>query len=129
MVKAMKLTKSELEIMNVLWKANRPLSRGDILELSAEKTWKDNSIHILLNGMLKKEAIKEDGFTRSGKVWGRLYAPNITIDDYYGENVFSKSGTDSVPLLFSALIKRSDITPEVLHELRAMLDEREKELE
>ncbi len=125
----MKLTKSELEIMDVLWKAKRPLSRGDILDLSTEKTWKDNSIHILLNGMLKKEAIKEAGFARSGKVWGRLYAPNITIDEYYGENVFSKNGSDSVPLLFSALLKRSDITPELLHELRAMLDEREKELE
>lgn len=30
----MKLTRSELEIMNVLWKAQRPLSRSDILNLS-----------------------------------------------------------------------------------------------
>ena len=34
----MKLTKSELEIMNVLWKAQRPLSRSDILNLSEDKT-------------------------------------------------------------------------------------------
>ena len=66
----MKLTKSELEIMNVLWKAERPLSRADILNLSEDKTWKENSIHILLNGMLKKGAIREDGFARSGKVCG-----------------------------------------------------------
>lgn len=124
----MKLTKSELEIMNVLWRADRPLTRSDILSLSDDKTWKDNSIHILLNGMLKKEAIREDGFTRSGKVWGRLYAANISIDDYYAENVFSKSAPEAVPLLFSALIKRDDITPELIGELRAMLDEREKEL-
>ena len=30
----MELTKSELEIMNVLWEAGRPLTRGEILELS-----------------------------------------------------------------------------------------------
>ena len=53
----MKLTKSELEVMNVLWKAERPLSRSEIIEQSTDKTWKDNSIHILLNGMLKKEAM------------------------------------------------------------------------
>lgn len=124
----MKLTKSELEIMDVLWKAERPLSRSDILSSAQNKTWKDNSIHILLNSMLKKEAIVEAGFTRSGKVWGRLYAPNITIDEYYNENVFSNAEVGAVPLFFSAMLNRPDITPEVLQELRAMLDEREKEL-
>ena len=39
----MKLTKSELEIMNVLWNAERPLTRSDILNLSSGKSWKDNS--------------------------------------------------------------------------------------
>lgn len=124
----MKLTKCEMEIMNVLWKENRPLSRGDILALSVDKTWKDNSIHILLNGMLRKGAIKEDGFARSGKVWGRLYAPNITMDAYYAENVFSKSEQSAVPQLFSALLQRPDVSPELIAELRAMLDKREKEI-
>ena len=30
----MKLTKSELEVMNVLWKAERPLSRADMAFLN-----------------------------------------------------------------------------------------------
>ena len=38
----MELTKSELEIMNVIWEAGRPLTRGEILELSVDKNWKDN---------------------------------------------------------------------------------------
>lgn len=124
----MRLTKSELEIMNVLWKAGRPLSRSDILDLSVDKTWKDNSIHIILNGMLKKEAIKEDGFARCGKVWGRLYAPNITVDEYYAENVFSKSDTKSLPLLFSALINSEEVTPQLLDELEETLQKRKQEL-
>lgn len=124
----MKLTKSELEIMNVLWRAERPLSRGDILALSTDKTWKDNSIHILLNGMLKKEAIKEDGFARSGKVWGRLYAPNVSIDEYYNENLFSKTSNKELPLLFSAMVNRDDITTELIDELDAILQKRRQEL-
>lgn len=124
----MKLTKSELEIMNVLWRAERPLSRGDILALSTDKTWKDNSIHILLNGMLKKEAIKEDGFARSGKVWGRLYAPNVSIDEYYNENLFSKTSNKEFPLLFSAMVNRDDITTELIDELDAILQKRRQEL-
>lgn len=124
----MKLTKSELEIMNVLWKAERPLSRGDILALSTDKTWKDNSIHILLNGMLKKEAIQEAGFARSGKVWGRLYAPNVTIDEYYNENLFSQTSKKEFPLLFSAMVNRDDITPELIDELEEILQKRRQEL-
>jgi len=124
----MKLTKSELEIMNVLWNAERPLTRSDILSLSEGKSWKDNSIHILLNGLLKKEAIREDGFARSGKVWGRLYAPNISIDEYYEENVFSQSNLETVPRLFSALLNRSDLTPEILEQMRGILDEKAAKL-
>ena len=49
---AVELTKSEMQIMDVLWEAAAPLSRADLLERSEEKTWKDSSVHILLNGML-----------------------------------------------------------------------------
>ena len=58
----MRLTKSELEIMEVLWAADEPLCRADIIARSQDKTWKDSSVHILLNSMLKKEAIQEAGF-------------------------------------------------------------------
>jgi predicted transcriptional regulator len=124
----MELTKSELEIMNVLWRADRPLSRSDILALSTEKSWKDNSIHILLNGMLKKEAIVEAGFTRSGKVWGRLYAPNVSIDEYYNENLFSQTSQKEFPLLFSAMVNREDITTDMIDELESILQKRRQEL-
>ena len=90
----MELTKSELEVMNVLWQANRPLSRSEILTLSTSKTWKDSSIHILLNGLLNKNAIKEAGYVRSGKTFGRLYAANISCQEYYAKNVFAGSSKE-----------------------------------
>ena len=55
------LTKSEMEIMDVLWGSDKPLSRADLLARSEEKTWKDSSVHILLNGLLQKGAIEEIG--------------------------------------------------------------------
>ena len=124
----MYLTKNEIEIMDVLWRENRALSRGEILSLSTEKTWMDSSVHILLNSMLKKGAIREDGFVRSGKVWGRLYAPNITMDAYYAENVFNKSEQAAVPQLLSCMLQRTEVTPELLQELRGILDKQEEEL-
>ena len=95
----MELTKSELEIMNVIWDAKRPLTRGEILDLSVDKKWKDNSIHILLNRLLEKGAIIEGGFARSGKSYGRLYEPNITGVDFYAENVLSGGDQDNACVL------------------------------
>lgn len=69
----MELTKSELEIMDVLWAAKTPLSRSDLLERSDEKSWKDSSVHILLNGLLQKGAIREAGFVNEAKRMGEHF--------------------------------------------------------
>ncbi len=63
------------KIMEVLWAADEPLCRADIIARSQDKTWKDSSVHILLNSMLKKEAIQEAGFVRRGKGYGRVFTP------------------------------------------------------
>lgn len=123
------LTKSELEVMNVIWKAGKPVSRNDIISLSENKTWKDSSIHILLNGLLKKEAIREDGFVRCGKAFGRLFSPNISCEDYYAEEVFSAGGKESIPALLSALLRRDDLDDALLHELAGIIADKRGALE
>ena len=64
----MELTKSESNLLEILLDADEPLSKSEILDhASADKPWKDGSIHILLNSLLKKEVIYEAGFVRTGK--------------------------------------------------------------
>lgn len=109
----MELTKSELEIMNVIWSAGRPLTRGEILELSVDKNWKDNSIHILLNRLLAKGALSEGGFARSGKSYGRLYEATLTGVDYYAQNVFC-GGAERLEMLFEALLQSPALTPDMI---------------
>ena len=118
----MELTKSELEIMNVIWDAKRPLTRGEILDLSVDKKWKDNSIHILLNRLLEKGAIIEGGFARSGKSYGRLYEPNITGVDFYAENVLSGGDQDRLEMLFDALLRRPDIDAGMIKKFESKLE-------
>ncbi len=125
----MELTKNEFEIMTVLWTAGRPLSRSEIKDLSVNRTWKDKSIHTLLNSLLDKGAIKEDGFVKCGKTYGRLYAANLDCEEYYSKTVFAKSGPKLLPVLFSALINSEDMTPGLLDELKTMLEERENDLD
>ena len=123
----MTLTKSELEVMNVIWMAGTPVSRNDILALSENKTWKESSIHVLLNGLLKKEAIREDGFIRCGKTFGRLFSANISCEDYYAEEVFAAGGKESIPSLLSALIRRDDLDDALFDEMEAILKEKRKD--
>ncbi len=120
------ITKSELEILNVLWKAGVPLSRADILEQSKDKTWKDNSIHILLNGMLKKGIIHEAGFKRSGKVWGRLYESAITIEEYYADQFAHGVSPDPTKLL-QILIKSQNLDLEKIGELLSTIEQAQKD--
>ena len=123
----MELTKSELEIMNVIWGAGKPLTRGEILELSVDKNWKDNSIHILLNRLLAKGALSEGGFARSGKSYGRLYEATLTGVEYYAQNVFY-GGEDRLEMLFDAMLQSPAMSAELIEKFEAKLAEKKAAL-
>lgn len=108
----MELTKSEMEIMDVLWGADKPLSRADLLSRSEEKTWKDSSVHILLNSLLQKGAIAEAGLVRRSKTYGRVFAPTMTREEYFAMTIFSHRHKPDIVGLIAALLQREDITPE-----------------
>lgn len=113
------ITNSELAILQVMWRENRPLSRGEILELSCdEKSWHSNSIHILLNAMLKKGTIEAVDFVRSGKVWARTYSPTITAMDYYTDFCETNGWPDPVEYV-KFVLSREDCDIDVVD---AMID-------
>ena len=120
----MELTKSEMEIMDVLWASDRPLSRSDLLERSEEKTWKDSSVHILLNGLLQKQAIREAGMVKRSKTYGRTFEPTLTREEYFATTIFSHRHKPQIVGLFEALLKREDITPDQLAQIKAMVEAR-----
>ncbi len=122
----MQLTKSEMEIMDVLWDAEKPLSRADLLSRSEEKTWKDSSVHILLNGLLQKGAIQEAGLVKRSKTYGRVFLPALTREEYFANTIFSHPHKPNIVGLFDALLRRDDITQEDLEQISAMISQRTK---
>ena len=120
----MQLTKSEMEIMDVLWGENVPLSRSDLLARGEEKSWKDSSVHILLNGLLQKGAIREAGFVKRSKTYGRTFAPTLTREEYFATTIYSHSHKPEIVGLFAALLKREDITPDQLNQMEELLRQR-----
>ena len=122
----MELTRSEMEIMDVLWASDAPLSRADLLAHSEEKTWKDSSVHILLNGLLQKGAIQEAGLVKRSKTYGRVFAPTLTREEYFARTIFCHRHKPEILGLFAALLAREDITQEQLQEIRKLVDQKIK---
>ena len=122
----MELTKSEMEIMDVLWGAEKPLSRFDLLAHSEEKSWKDSSVHILLNGLLQKKAIREAGVVKRSKTYGRTFAPTLTREEYFATTIFSHRHKPEIVGLIAALLKREDISQEELAQIAVLVSERQK---
>ncbi len=122
----MQLTKSELQIMDVLWAAERPLSRSDLLEQSEEKKWKDSSVHILLNGLLRKGAIREAGFVKRSKTYGRTFAPTLSREEYFAITVYSYPHKPDTVGLIAALLNREETTREELEAVEQLVRERLK---
>lgn len=124
----MELTKSEMEIMDVLWEAGKPLSRSDLLERSEEKTWKDSSVHILLNGLLQKNAIQEAGLVKRSKTYGRVFVPTLTREEYFASTIFCHRHKPEVVGLFEALLRREDITPQDLEAIHNLVQKKMQSL-
>ena len=117
----MELTKSEMEIMDVLWESKVPMSRADLLARSEEKTWKDSSVHILLNGLLQKGAIQEAGLVKRIKTYGRVFAPTMTREEYFANTIFCHRHKPEIIGLFAALLKREEITAAYLKAIEELL--------
>ena len=120
----MELTRSEMEIMDVLWESAEPLSRSDLLERSEQKSWKDSSVHILLNGLLQKTAIREAGFVKRSKTYGRTFVPTLSREEYFATTIFSHREKPNIVGLIASLLKREDITPEQLDQIEKLVIER-----
>ena len=120
----MELTRSEMEIMDVMWASDVPLSRSDLLERSEQKSWKDSSVHILLNGLLQKDAIREAGFVKRSKTYGRTFAPTLTREEYFATTIFSHKEKPNIVGLIAAFLKRKEITEDQLDQIENLVIER-----
>ena len=118
----MELTKSEMEIMDVLWDAEQPLSRSDLLNRAEEKSWKDSSVHILLNGLLAKEAIREAGLVKRSKTFGRVFVPTMTREEYFAQTIFGHRHQPELIGLFTALLQQRDPSRDQLEAMKDLID-------
>lgn len=105
-----RLTNSEKQIMEVLWKSDVPLSSHDIILSSSDKTWKNSSVHLLLNSLLDKELIEVAGFEKRTKNYVRVFKPTLSYVDYILTVLTKNSDKEKRAELLSKLIKQENDT-------------------
>lgn len=126
----MNLTANELQFMQVLWNADQPLTSAEIREHSTERTWKDTSLHTILNRLLEKEAVKEVGYKKEGKAISRTFKSSISCEEYYASffNEHSKKDSKTLPIIFSALLRSADIGSNTLDKLEDIIRKKKSEI-
>lgn len=88
MKEKIRLTKSEWEIMNVLWDTREALTSSEIIKYSVNKTWKDTSVHLLLKTLLDKNIIEVAGFKKTTRNYARKFRATMSQYDYFFQEDF-----------------------------------------
>jgi BlaI family penicillinase repressor len=127
------LSKSEYEVLALLWRENRGLTAVEINELAEDKSWKDTSIHLILNSMLDKGVAIVDGMVRSGRVYSRLFRAALTPEEYAMMQVkqstaFAHDQNAAITGLVTALIDSSEINKEAIERIEELIKKKKESL-
>lgn len=120
MEQGIKLSGRELDIMNVLWEAQKPLIAKDIVFRSNLSI---NTVQCALKGLLKKNYIKVAEIVYSGTVLTRSYEPVFTAEDYT-VNLITKRICKHISSegIMAALLKQEE-DEQIIEKLEALLQE------
>ena len=123
-----RLTKSEFAVMEVLWDEGEEWTSAEIIQKSKEREWKDSSIHLLINSLLRKKVVTVAGFKKTTKNYARTFVPVETREQFLvGQIIDDKTPTEDKKGIYSYIIgKESD--PELINYIEKLLEERKKEL-
>ncbi|WP_255882700.1 MULTISPECIES: BlaI/MecI/CopY family transcriptional regulator [unclassified Ruminococcus] len=124
------LTKSELEIMELLWQEDEPLTSSQIIDMSVNRSWKKSYVHLLINSLLDKEMIEIVGFIKTTKNYARTFKAKMSKEEYSVNRYTSMRSfqQSDIPKMLSALIKKTD-DPALIKQLEDMIEAKKIELQ
>lgn len=128
-MKQITLTKSEKEIMNLLWNVDRPLTATEIVNMTPERTWKKSYIHLLINSLMQKQLIKSDSLVRTGRNFGRTFVATMSEEEFSILQITNNKNFSqkSIPFFVSALLDTCDDL-DLICELEEILRQKKEEL-
>ena len=121
-----RLGEAELEIMQILWSAQAPLTARQILQqLGDRRTWALSTLMTALARLGEKGFVRCDRSTRTN-----LYTPTLSAQTYQaqeGQSFLARLYGISLPSLVASLYDSRAIGKAELQELRDYLDHLEED--
>lgn len=119
----MSLSKSEEELMNIIWKQRKAFMK-DLLDAYPEPKPATTTVATLLKRMIDKGYVAYKSFGRS-----REYYPLVKKQDYFSKHVkgiIKNFFNDSPSQFASFFTKETDLSKEELESLRTLIDDQIK---
>lgn len=120
--KTPKISDSEWEVMEVLWKKS-PLTSSEIIEILKQYiSWNPKTIHTLISRLVKKDAIE---VKKDAPFY--LYYPKVSQEEcrkIETRSFIKKVYNGSIHLLISNFIKNEKLSDEEIKELKQILDKK-----
>lgn len=120
--KTPKISDSEWEVMEVLWKKS-PLTSSEIIEILKQYiSWNPKTIHTLISRLVKKDAIE---VKKDAPFY--LYYPKVSQEEcrkIETRSFIKKVYNGSIHLLISSFIKNEKLSDEEIKELKQILDKK-----
>lgn len=117
------LTASEEQVMECLWREQRPMTSVELTEQSEDAGWKSSYVFILIRSLLKKGMIEACGTVQYGTQYARQFRPLMTKEEYAAKLALSLDlDSSSVSRVAVALAQEvSADTNEVIEQLEEMI--------
>lgn len=120
----MDISKTELEVMQVIW-SNHPISSQEVVaKLNQNGDWHEKTVKTLLGRLVKKEALD---FEKEGKRY--LYSPLISETEYQkreSASFVSRLFRGRVSPLVAGFAKQEKLSQQDIDELKQLIEEWEK---
>lgn len=106
-----RLTNSELAMMQLLWEAGRPLNRAEIMEIALRDPdnplFAKNSFHVIINNLMGYQYIAAFMNNGAGRKNARRFAPMITRNEYFAHQIATTEHYEAsdIPEIVAALFK------------------------
>jgi len=127
------VSEHEFAILKVLWDADKPLTRPQILERMAETGMNPASFHFAMNNLIERGHVDVAGMERCGTVYGRTYAAQDTQEDFVFNMFYDTQPQGITPKnvknLMLAFVKKASIDDATLAELEDMLEQHRKNMQ
>lgn len=114
------ITETEYELMKVLWKAEKPLSLGEILTAVSDKHWVRNTVGTMLSRLCDKGVVAYDKKGKSNLYYAVLPEQEYSMNET--RSFLSRLYNGSIGNLVASLYQNKEISQGEIEELRKIID-------